>query len=130
SDTSDLLLSADYVTRDQAAGALTYRQASAGGPGTGLLGFGVPAIRNQSAALGIVPGPDNLSIGSEVPFSSEMDAWGLSAEYSRSLGDFECVSLTSHREWNSVDNNDADLTLFPILEINSGVLGQKQFSQE
>ncbi|ABI75744.1 TonB-dependent receptor [Hyphomonas neptunium ATCC 15444] len=130
SDTSDLLLSADYVTRDQAAGALTYRQASAGGPGTGLLGFGVPAIRNQSAALGIVPGPDNLSIGSEVPFSSEMDAWGLSAEYSRSLGNFEFVSLTSHREWNSVDNNDSDLTPLPILEINSGDLGQNQFSQE
>ncbi|PKP81651.1 MAG: hypothetical protein CVT79_09650 [Alphaproteobacteria bacterium HGW-Alphaproteobacteria-18] len=130
SDESDLLLSADYVTRDQAAGALTYRQASAGGPGTGLLGFGVPAIANQSAALGITPGPNNLSIGSEVPFASEMDAWGLGAEYSRSLGDFEFVSLTSYREWNSVDNNDSDLTPLPILEINSGDLAQSQFSQE
>lgn len=130
SENSDLLLSADYVTRDQAAGALTYRQASAGGPGTGLLGYGVPAIRNQSAALGIIPGPDNLSIGSEVPFSSEMDAWGTGAEYSSSLGEYELVSLTSYREWNSVDNNDSDLTPLPILAINSGDLSQKQFSQE
>lgn len=130
SENSDLLLSADYVTRDQAAGALTYRQASAGGPGTGLLGFGVPAIRNQTLALGITPGPKNLNIGSEVPFSSEMDAWGLGAEYSSSFGDYEFVSLTSYREWNSVDNNDSDLTPLPILTENSGDLAQNQFSQE
>ncbi len=97
SDSSDLLVSADYVTRDQAAGALTYRQASAGGAGTGLLGYGVPAIRNQSAALGIVPSADNLNIGSEVPFSSKMDSWGLAAEYTRCLGYFDFVSLTSYR---------------------------------
>lgn len=127
---SDLLISADYVTRDQASGALTYRQASPGGPGTGLLGFGVPVIRTQSTALGIVPGPENRQIGSEAAFTSEMDAWGLSAEYSRSLGDYEFVSLSSYREWNSVDNNDADLIPLPFLSTNSGDLSQNQASQE
>jgi len=127
---SDLLISADYVTRDQASGALTYRQASPGGPGTGLLGFGVPAILTQSAALGIVPGPENRQIGSDAAFTSEMDAWGLSAEYSRSLGDYEFVSVSSYREWNSVDNNDADLIPLPFLSVNLGDLTQNQLSQE
>ena len=130
SDTSDLLLSADYVQRDQASGALTYRSVSPGGPGTGLLGFGVPVSGPTSIALGITPGPDNRQIGSEAEFSSEMDAWGLSAEYTRSLGNHEFVSLTSYREWNSVDNNDADLIPEPFLSINIGDLSQSQFSQE
>jgi iron complex outermembrane recepter protein len=130
SETSDLLISADYVTRDQASGALTLRRASAGGPGTGLLGFGVPLIGPTSAGLGIVAGPENREIGSEATFTSEMDAWGLSAEYTRSIGEFELVSLSAYREWNSVDNNDADLIPQPILAINSGDLAQTQFSQE
>lgn len=130
SDASELLLSADYAARDQAAGALTYRQVSPGGPGTGLLGFGVPLIAQTSAGLGIQPGPENLSIGSEQPFSQDMESWGVSAEYTRPFGDFEFVSLSAYREWTSADNNDADLIPLPLLEINSGSLRQSQFSQE
>lgn len=130
SDSSALLFSADYVQRDQASGALTYRSISPGGPGTGLLGFGVPVSGPTSLGLGITPGPENLQIGSEAEFSSEMDAWGLSAEYNKSFGDHEFVSLTSYREWNSVDNNDADLIPLPFLSINIGDLAQSQFSQE
>jgi len=130
SDDSDLLLSADYVRRDQASGALTYRSISAGGPGTGLLGFGVAVTGPATLALGITPGPENLSIGSEAEFTSEMDSWGLSSEYTRPLGDHEFISLTAYREWNSVDNNDADLVPLPMLSVNSGDLAQNQFSQE
>ncbi|MFN3472677.1 MAG: TonB-dependent receptor [Blastomonas sp.] len=127
---TDLLLSGDYVKRDQASGALTLRRTSTGGAGTGLLGSGRPVIGPASAALGIVPGPQNLDIGSEGLFFSDMDAWGASAQFTTGLGDFEFVSLTSYREWNSVDNNDADLVPLPTLSINLGDLAQTQFSQE
>ena len=130
SETSNFLLSADYATRDEATGALTLREPSAGGPGTGLLGFGVPVIGPVSAANGIKAGPNNRQIASEAEFSSEMEAWGLSGEYSQSFGDFEFVSLTAYREWTSVDNNDSDLIPLPFLAINSGDLAQDQFSQE
>lgn len=127
---TDLLLSGDYVKRDQASGALTLRRPSAGGAGTGLLGSGRPVIGPASIALGIFPGPQNLDIGSEGLFFSDMDAWSASAQFTTGLGDFEFVSLTSYREWNSVDNNDADLVPLPTLSINLGDLAQSQFSQE
>lgn len=127
---TDLLLSGDYVKRDQASGALTLRRPSTGGAGTGLLGSGRPVIGPASAALGIVPGPQNLDIGSEGLFFSDMDAWSASAQFTTGLGDFDFVSLTSYREWNSVDNNDADLVPLPLLAVNLGDLAQTQFSQE
>lgn len=127
---TDLLLSGDYVERDQASGASTLRRISPGGPGTGLLGFGVPVTGPSSAALGIVPGPENLEIGSEAAYFSQMDAWSTSAQLTTGIGDHELVSLTSYREWNSVDNNDADLIPLPLLAVNLGDLAQSQFSQE
>ncbi len=127
---SDLLLSADYVKRDQASGALTLRQASPGGPGTGLLGFGVPVTGPVSSSFGIVPGPDNLEVASEGSFTSEMEAWGGSAEFTTGIGNHDLISLTSYREWTSIDNNDADLISQPFLAVNLGVLEQSQFSQE
>ncbi|MCR9184032.1 MAG: TonB-dependent receptor [Halieaceae bacterium] len=129
-DAGELLLSADFQRRDEASGALTYRATSQGGPGTGLLGVGVPVSGPVSESLGIVPGPNNLDIGSEGVFSSEMESWGASAEYTRALGEFDLVSLTAYREWDSDDSNDADLIPQPFLEINSGSLQQEQFSQE
>lgn len=129
-DAGDLLLSGDFESRDQASGALTYRAISPGGPGTGLLGFGVPVSGPISQSLGITPGPNNLDLGAEGLFTSEMDSWGFSAEYNRTIGDFDFVSLTAYREWSSDDNNDADLIPQPFLETNSGSLEQDQFSQE
>ena len=140
SDNSQLLLSADYAQRDQAQGALTHREFSTPGEvGSGFLpvvfipvngGIGPQLVAEAAAALGITPGPENLKIGSEALFSSDMDAWGLSAQYEHTLGTFELVSLTSYREWTSVDNNDADLVPLPFLSINIGDLAQHQFSQE
>ncbi|MEE4539926.1 MAG: TonB-dependent receptor [Erythrobacter sp.] len=127
---TDLLLSGDYVERDQASGASTLRSFSPGGPGTGLLGFGVPVTGPASTALGIVPGPQNLEIGSEAAYLSQMDAWSATAQLTTGIGDHELVSLTSYREWNSLDNNDADLIPQPLLAINLGDLAQSQFSQE
>lgn len=127
---TDLLISGDYVERDQASGASTLRSFSPGGPGTGLLGFGVQVTRPASTALGIVPGPENLEIGSEAAYLTQMDAWSASAQLTAGLGDFELVSLTSYREWNSFDNNDADLIPQPLLAVNLGDLAQTQFSQE
>ena len=137
---SELLLSADYVQRDQAQGALTHREFSTPGEiGSGFLpavfvpingGIGPQLVADAATALGIEPGPENLKIGSEALFTSAMDAWGLSAHYAHSLGAFEWVSLTSYREWTSFDNNDADLVPLPLLSINNGHLAQHQFSQE
>jgi len=127
---SDLLLSGDYVKRDQESGALTLRRPSAGGAGTGLLGSGRAVIGPASAALGIIPGPRNRDIGSEGLFFSKMDAWSATAQFTTGLSDFDFVSLTSYREWNSVDNNDADLVPLPTLSVNLGDLAQSQFSQE
>lgn len=126
----DLLISGDYVERDQASGASTLRRFSPGGPGTGLLGFGVQVTGPSSTALGIVAGPENLEIGSEAAYLSQMDAWSASAQLTAGLGDFELVSLTAYREWNSFDNNDADLIPQPLLAVNVGDLAQSQFSQE
>ncbi len=127
---TDLLISGDYVERDQASGASTLRRFSPGGAGTGLLGTGVQVTRPASTALGIVPGPENLAIGSEAPYLTQMDAWSASAQLTAGIGDFELVSLTSYREWNSFDNNDADLIPQPLLAVNLGDLAQSQFSQE
>ena len=127
---TELLLSADYNKRDQASGALTYRSVSPRGPGTGLLGSGVSVVGPTSIALGIQPGPDNRQIASEGAFIADTDSWGVSGEFSTGLGDFELVSVTAYREWNSFDNNDADLIPLPFLAINNGNLEQDQFSQE
>jgi len=127
---TDLLLSGDYVERDQASGASTLRRFSAGGPGTGVLGTGVQITRPSSTALGIVPGPNNLEIGSEAAYLTQMDAWSGSAQLTAGIGDFELISLTSYREWNNFDNNDADLIPQPLLAVNLGDLAQSQFSQE
>jgi len=126
----DLLLSADYARRDQAAGALTLRNASAGGPGSGLLGSGVPAIGTATAASGITPGPDNRLLAADGVFRNQMESGGFSAELNWRLGDFDLVSLTAWRQWESFDNNDADLIPLPFLAVNLGDLEQTQFSQE
>ena len=130
SPSTDLLLSADYVKRDQASGASTLRSVSPGGAGTGLLGFGVRVTGPSSTALGIVPGPENLEIGSEAAYLTQMDTWSGSARFTTAIGSHDLISLTSYREWNSFDNNDADLIPQPLLAVNLGDLSQTQFSQE
>ncbi len=129
-DNIDLLLSADYAKRDQAAGALTLRQASAGGPGSGLLGFGLPVVGPTSVANSVTPGPRNRLLAADGVFRNRMESRGVSAEFNWRLGDFDLVSLTSVRRWDSFDNNDADLIPQPFLAVNLGDLEQKQFSQE
>jgi iron complex outermembrane receptor protein len=130
SDDADLLLSADHVTREQASGVLTYRAVSPGGPGSGLLGTGVQLAGPISAGIGIIPGPTNRDIGSEGIFISDTDAFGVSALYSQNFGEYKFESISAYREWNSFDNNDADLIPLPLLAVNEGDLEQSQFSQE
>ena len=130
SDTVDIMLGADYSKRDQNSGAFTLRSPSSGGAGAGLLGFGPAIIGGVSAGLGIVAGPDNYDIGSDQLFTEESEIYGGYAETNIDLGYFDLVSLTSYREWNSLDNNDADLINLPFLSQNSGDLQQDQFSQE
>ncbi len=129
-DSFELSLSADYARRDQASGALTLRSASAGGPGTGLLGFGLPVIGPQTAAAGITPGAGNRLIAAQGPFESDMKSYGGLVEGNLDLGDYSLVSLSSYRRWTSVDNNDAALIPLPFLAVNSGDLDQRQYSQE
>ena len=130
SDTFDVTVGADYAHRDAASGALTLRSASAGGTGSGLLGYGVPVIGPVTAGYGIVAGPDNKQIASDAPFTSDMKSYGGYVEANKQFGDFDFVSLTAYREWKSLDNNDADLIPLPMLAVNSGDLDQNQFSQE
>jgi iron complex outermembrane receptor protein len=130
SDDAELLISADYVTREQASGVLTYRAISPGGRGTGLLGTGVQLAGPTSVGLGITPGPRNRDIGSDGLFISDTDAFGVSASYRQSFGKYELESISAYREWNSFDNNDADLIPLPLLAVNNGDLEQSQFSQE
>jgi iron complex outermembrane receptor protein len=130
SDDSEWLFSADYVTRDQASGVLTPRQSSPGGPGTGLLGFGVPLIGTTLQNLGIVLSEENRQVAPEGLYFSDMQAWGLGAKYNKKFGNYDFESITSYREWTSVDNNDADMIPLPLLETNIGDLSQDQFSQE
>lgn len=129
-DNLELRIGADYARRDQASGALTLRSASAGGPGTGLLGFGVPLIGPQSVAAGVTPGPGNRDIASQGAFESDMESYGALFEANLDLGEFTLVSLSSYRRWQSVDNNDAALIPLPLLAVNSGDLDQQQYSQE
>ncbi len=130
-DSFELRVSADYARRDQASGALTLRSASAGGPGTGLLGFGVPVIGPQTEAQGITPGPNNRQIASQGAFESDMESYGALVEVDLDLGGgFNLVSLSSYRRWQSQDNNDAALIPLPFLAVNSGDLEQKQYSHE
>ena len=127
---ADLLLSADYAKRDQAAGALTLRSPSPGGAGSGLLSTGVSVVGPLTAALGISAGPDNRALAAEQSFVNEMESRGLSAELNWRLGQHELISLTAWRAWDSFDNNDADLIPQPFLAVNLGDLEQEQFSQE
>ncbi|MEO1657827.1 MAG: TonB-dependent receptor [Pseudomonadota bacterium] len=130
SDTAEWLISADYVSRDQAQAAFTYRQESPGGPGTGLLGFGVPVISTQSEAAGITPSPSNRSIASNGFFQTDAETFGVSSEAVFGIGGFDLVSLTAYRGWNNFDNNDADLIDLPLLAVNNSDLELRQVSQE
>lgn len=126
-------LTADYSKRDDNGGALTTRSFSTqngGGPGTGLLGSGVPLIPLTLSGFGIVPGADNFQIASDQSFFAEAEVYGISLEYTRPFGDLDFTSLSAWRGWESRDNNDADLVPIPILSENSGDLSQRQFSQE
>lgn len=125
-----LLISADYVKRDQNAGALTLRSASGGGAERGLLGFGPSVIGPTAAASGVVPGPENLDVAVEGEFFQDADAYGVSARFENAFGDFDFVSISAYRAWNSLDNNDADNTPLPLLTPNRGDLEQSQLSQE
>lgn len=127
---ADLMLSVDYAKRDQAAGALTLRAPSPGGPGSGLLNTGVPVVGPLTAASGIDAGPKNRELAADQAFVNEMESRGLAAELNWRIGDFELVSLTAWRAWDSFDNNDADLIPQPFLAVNLGDLEQEQFSQE
>jgi len=126
----DVLLGADFTRRDQNSGAPTLRSASTGGPGLGFLGFGPPLIGGASAALGIVPGPNNREIGSEGSFIDVAETYGGFINTAVGVGDHDLVFLSSYREWTSFDNNDADLVPLTFLSTNDGDLQQSQFSQE
>jgi iron complex outermembrane receptor protein len=130
SEDARLLLSADYVTREQASGVLTYRAVSPGGPGSGLLGSGVQLAGPTSIGLGITPGPRNRDIGSDGFFINDTDAFGVNASYIQNFSEYKFESISAYREWNSFDNNDADLIPLPLLAVNNGDLEQSQFSQE
>jgi len=129
-DTLNILVSGDYSSRDQSSGALTLRSISDGGPGTGLLGSGVPVTVPANQALGVTPGPQNTDIASNGAFFLDMEAYGGSVDARWDIGEYRLISITGWRRWDTFDENDADLTPLPLLSVNTGDLNQEQFSQE
>ena len=129
-ETLSLLFSADYQNRDTASGAFTTREASAGGPGFGLLGFGPPIVGQQLALFGITPGEENREIAADGEFIVDTEIYGFALEANWDIGDHTLTSLSAYRKWDFFTNNDADLIPLPFLAQNGSAVEQDQFSQE
>jgi iron complex outermembrane receptor protein len=87
-------------------------------------------LKAAEQAVGIVPGPGNreTTLGGR-QFTGQKSR-GASAEINWTPGDYTLTSITAYRRWDAIDNNDADRTPLPILDINQGDVDQHQFTQE
>jgi iron complex outermembrane receptor protein len=120
SDTFRFLLSGDYSERDAECCIWTTRI------------YGANAvIRNQQAAVGITARPDNRAVNLNGQVFIRQKVYGASAQMDYTFPqDITATSITAIRWWDAVDNNDADQTTLPILDINNGDSRQKQITQE
>jgi iron complex outermembrane receptor protein len=124
-DKLTLGLIADYSERNPDCCTWTTRRY-----GAGLFGSGVNVLRSTEQAAGIVAGPDNrrAALGG-AQFTNE-ESQGVAGTIDWELGGYTLTSITAKRTWYAIDNNDADRTPLPLLDINQGALDQSQFSQE
>lgn len=120
--TEDLTLrfGADYSKRDAACCIWTIRSYGANA-----------ALRNQHAAVGIVAGPDNRKVNLNGRVFVEQEVYGFSGQIDYTLPNgLTLTSISAARTWLAVDNNDADQTTLPLLDINNGDSTQRQITQE
>ncbi len=88
-------------------------------------------------------GPTRASLFTDVelsPYSREakfdgqqfndQNTWGSSLEMTKDFGAVALTSITAYRKFHVQDNNDADGTSLPLLNINSADQKQNQFTEE
>ncbi len=118
-ETLNLLVTGDWAERQPDCCTWTTRAW-----GTG------PTLRAAEQAVGIVPGPNNRQTTLGARLFTNQKSRGIAGEANLELGDFTATSITAYRRWDAIDNNDADRTPLPILDLNQGDVDQRQFSQE
>jgi len=118
-DNLNILISGDWLERN--ADCCTWTTRSWGAS---------PLLRGAEQAAGIVAGPDNREtvLGGEL--FTRQQSRGISGEVNWELGEHTLTSITAYRRWDAFDNNDADRTPVALLDINSGDVNQRQFTQE
>lgn len=125
----EVIVRADYARRDNQASVFPIRALA---PDSPLLSSPVPGlippVIDPEVAAAVGPEVDIVSISGE--FFNEVEDYGGSVEINYDIGDFTLTSITAYREWQQIDNNDADNSTFNILDVNVGSNDLDQFSQE
>ncbi|AWW74430.1 hypothetical protein CD351_08325 [Erythrobacter sp. KY5] len=125
----EIILRADWSKRDNRANIWTIRSLNDASP---LLSTPVPGVvpSTITPAVQAEVGPESrvVEIGGDI--FNRVEGWGVSGEINYFLGDYTVTSLTAYRDWQQADNNDADQSLFNILDLNTGTNDLYQFSQE
>jgi len=117
---TDLRLRADWSKRDNRANIWTIRAL----PSAALRPILDPRVIDAV-------GPRNRLVNLSGEIFNNVESWGVSAEINHDLGsDYTLTSLTSYRNWQQVDNNDADQSILNVLDLNIGSNDLQQFSQE
>lgn len=125
----EIVLRADWSKRDNRANIWTIRALGDASPFLATPVPGVipplvsPRVREQV-------GPENRVVEIGGDLFNLMEGWGVSSEINLSLGDYTVTSVTAYRDWQQSDNNDADQSVFNILDRNQGTNDLYQFSQE
>ncbi len=114
----EFIVRADYSDRDVPCCIWTTRSVTPGGF-IGLL------QRPEVQA-----GPENRGVKLSGEIYSHTISKGLSAQVDWTVRGHTLTSITGYRKWDEDDGNDADLSVLPIFDVNSGGNDVAQFSQE
>jgi len=118
-DNTEIVLRADWSKRDNRAAIWTIRSLA-----SNTLR---PLLTPQVIAAA---GPRSEVVNLNAPVFNEVEGWGVSGEINQALGDYTLTSITAYRKWDQIDNNDADQSLFNVLDLNTGSNDLYQLSQE
>lgn len=128
SDSSNLLIIADYTEQDRNCCTWTIRN-------VGETPQFLPLLAFDTASLDI--GDDNNEVLLGTPVFSDMEQSGISAEYTLDLDRFTLTSITAYRTWEIETQQDVDNMPFTeptygrlLITSNGGLTEQDQFSQE
>ncbi len=124
-DRFHLYLIADYAAeRGVSSGAFTLRK-------TGVSAPLPPVLAAANAALGIVPGPDNLENGSNAPYQSSFQVGGAQLELGYDLGGGYSISnILAWRFYNLKAVADSDYTSASYFDTVSTPLRDRQLTDE